>query len=178
MADDLGARQLASLSNMLLVEKHGHHLSIRLDGPFSDTAPLSIRRQKAEKATFNLLRRQGQARWLKKEGCILLAASSPGSLLSIGAELEQMLREIARRPMTPRELLAVLPITNRERVRWTKDGRLPPSGSVAIKRGQLISIPTYAVALIDRILASPDMVAKWRAYDDRMEASGTSAASG
>lgn len=75
------------------------------------------------------------------------------------------LATVAIRPLTPRLLLEVLPITNKERLRWTKDNRLPRSGAVMIRRGQLISVPTYSVAAIEKIIATPGLIENWRATD-------------
>lgn len=78
------------------------------------------------------------------------------------------LAALAKCPLTPRNVLSVLPITNKERMRWTKDGRLPQSGSVQIKRGQIVSIPTYDVGLIESLIGDLERIADWR----RMDAAG------
>jgi hypothetical protein len=79
--------------------------------------------------------------------------------------LAKTLAEIAFRPLAPRFLVAALNITTRERLRWTKDGRLPTSDAVLINRAQVIAIPTYAVSLVEELSARPDILAAWREQD-------------
>lgn len=74
---------------------------------------------------------------------------------------------IADRPLTPRELLLALPITNRERLRWTKDNRLQRSGDVKIKQGQIVTVPTYLVAAAERLRDDQAILAQWREADRR-----------
>jgi hypothetical protein len=76
------------------------------------------------------------------------------------------LAAIAFRPFTPRLLVSALAITNRERLRWTKDGRLRTSGSVTIRCSQLINVPTYEVRLVEELIANPSIINGWR-NDDR-----------
>jgi hypothetical protein len=79
--------------------------------------------------------------------------------------LVEVLAEIASRPLTPRLLVAALNITKRERLRWTKDGRLPRSGAVLVKRAHVVAVPTYAVSLVEELIARPDILAAWRDQD-------------
>lgn len=82
--------------------------------------------------------------------------------------IAQLLLKLAEWPLTPRLLLTALPITTKERLRWTKDGRLKQTGNVTINRGQLISVPTYSVSLVERLLNDPAIIGKWRAQDAQM----------
>jgi hypothetical protein len=60
----------------------------------------------------------------------------------LALDLVEALPEIAWRPLTPRFLLAALNITTRERLRWTKDGRLALVGRVQAQRSTAFSVPT------------------------------------
>jgi hypothetical protein len=77
----------------------------------------------------------------------------------------EVLAEIASRPLTPRLLVTALNITTKERLRWTKDGRLPRSGAVLVKRAHVVAVPTYAVSLVEELIARPDIIAAWRDQD-------------
>lgn len=83
--------------------------------------------------------------------------------------IAHQLSGIASRPLTAKELLAALPITNQERLRWTKDGRLVQQGSALLRRGQAISIPTYAVGPVQALMTAPENLECWRAQDRRFE---------
>jgi hypothetical protein len=61
--------------------------------------------------------------------------------------------------------VAALNITKRERLRWTKDGRLPRSGAVLVKRAHVVAVPTYAVSLVEELMALPAILAIWRDQD-------------
>ena len=76
--------------------------------------------------------------------------------------LDQRLEAIANRPLSARQAQTLLGITARERLRWTKDGRLPRHGTDFIKRGQIISLATYAVEEIENLFRHPETVRRWR----------------
>jgi hypothetical protein len=80
-------------------------------------------------------------------------------------DLAEALTRIAWRPLTPRLVVMALGISGRERARWTKDGRLPPSGQVFAHRGHLLSVPTYSVGLVEELLAHPEILTVWREQD-------------
>jgi hypothetical protein len=77
----------------------------------------------------------------------------------------EVLAEIASRPLTPRLPVTALYITTKERLRWTKDGRLPRSGAVLVKRVHVVAVPTYAVSLVEELIARPEILAAWRDQD-------------
>jgi hypothetical protein len=79
--------------------------------------------------------------------------------------LADALARIAWRPLTPRLVGAALGISGQERLRWTKDGRLPRSGQVAARRGNPLSVPTYSVEAIEKLARHPGIVTAWREQD-------------
>jgi len=84
-------------------------------------------------------------------------------------ELDQNLNSIANRPLTHRMVEQLLGITARERLRWTKDGRLPRSGHASFQKGRTILIATHPVDKISDLLARPEIVAAWREDDKKQE---------
>lgn len=105
-------------------------------------------------------------RWIG-EGMTLEVEAREGKL-RLGEMIERSVHALillASRPLTPRLVLAALPISAQERLRWTKDRRLPRSGTVTIQRGHPVSVTTYAVGTIDRLDRDPSMIAGWRAED-------------
>jgi len=97
---------------------------------------------------------------------LTLAAESVVSVEALAWKLAERFAEIAWRPLTPRLLLAALNITTQERLRWTKDGRLKPSGRIQVRQGSVVfSIPTYSVSLVERLAAAPDILCSWREQD-------------
>jgi len=82
------------------------------------------------------------------------------------AEIDIVLDGFARGRVTPRMVEQVLGITTRERLRWSKDGRLPKSGAGSFKRGpRLIYFPLHPAHKIAALAADPSIIAGWRKTD-------------
>jgi hypothetical protein len=139
--------------------------------PFGHFLGLSLRREEARKRVFTALWGLVRREWAKA-GDVLEIDADARFVEDLVDRCAFALLEPATRPLTPRLVLAALPITKQERVRWTKDGRLAQSGAVTMKRAQLISVPTYAVDTIAALVASPEILSRWRAEDtaDRLRA--------
>lgn len=134
---------------------------------------LKLRSAEVEKRMRAKARGQERHRWDKATFRLILENASDSLSFAAFCEiLSSELALVAFRPFTPRLLVAALSITNQERLRWTKDGRLPTSGSVTIRRGQLIHVPTYDVGMVEALLAEPSIVDAWR-VDDRLEGLST-----
>lgn len=80
-------------------------------------------------------------------------------------DLDGAIERIATRPFSCRQIEEMLGITARERLRWTKDGRLPRSGSATITRGQSITLSTYAVDTVARLAGDASIIDDWRRTD-------------
>lgn len=79
--------------------------------------------------------------------------------------LDVALDALAHRPLTAGQAQRLLGISSIERSRWTKDGRLPQHGTSMIKRGQLISLQTYAPSDIEHLAQHPETIRAWRECD-------------
>jgi hypothetical protein len=82
--------------------------------------------------------------------------------------------EIARRHLeqfgtekiTAKRVEKILGITALERQRWTKDGRLPKSGTEFFRRGSShIQIPTYSREALIALYQNQDLLSSWRSAD-------------
>lgn len=94
-----------------------------------------------------------------------LHVNDPSVLEAVNAELMSTVWEVATRPYSGPEVVNRLSIRNSERVRWTKDQRLPVFKRSLVKRGQLVSVPTYATATIEALVAQPELIKEWRDRD-------------
>ncbi|MEH3101646.1 hypothetical protein [Sphingomonas adhaesiva] len=127
---------------------------------------LALRWDEARRQISAALRGVVKREWVDGADHLLVETTNPDlSLRSIILRCVDALVGPARRPLTPRLLLAALPITNKERFRWTKDGRLPRSGSVTIRAAHPVSVGTYAVDAVARLVADPSIIAAWRRAD-------------
>lgn len=118
-------------------------------------------------------------RWARKHGGVEIAATSVSICFRFPkAELEafdvfadrlrRRLSQILMVPVTPEVVDRTLGITARERLRWYKDGRLPTCGRAVIGRGNhKAGFPLFPVDTIARLAATPEIIASWRADDQR-----------
>lgn len=133
---------------------------------FERSACLSARRNQALRCVRTHLRRMGSANHRGQREEILFTGQIGACVLERLVEtLAELLANVAYRPLTPRELLQLLPISKAERVRWTKDGRLPQSGSVWMRKADLIAVPTYSSELVERLRQRLDLIEAWRLQD-------------
>lgn len=80
--------------------------------------------------------------------------------------LDQRLRAVFDEPLPAKRVDALLAITSSERRRWTKDGRLPPMGTLSSSRTQHnFNVPIFSVELIRRLVQQPEVIARWREAD-------------
>lgn len=97
-----------------------------------------------------------------------VAVSQEASATKVNETLTIMLRKIAsivHRPCTPRMVVKLLGIQSRERIRWTKDGRLKTVGKIGARHGNGFACPTYAADDIANLAAHPEIIAQWRHTD-------------
>ena len=90
----------------------------------------------------------------------------------MAAVIETSLASFARERLTPKVVEEVLGITSRERIRWTKDGRLPKSGTGSFKKGSHVF--QYSLHPADKIAylaEDPSIVASWRREEQKSKMS-------
>ncbi len=127
---------------------------------------LRLREAEVKKRIATYLRRLDIGAYAKAPDVWIFRRDDIHTVRGIVAEIDAALKIIANRPLTPRLVQNVLGITARERLRWTKDGRLPVKGSISFRRGQTINIRTYAPDGIAKLLSDPALIASWRANDE------------
>jgi hypothetical protein len=153
------------LRSSFLRQDGGDHLRISFARCFDTHLGLRLRAEEAHRCIRRVCA-AGFCSWssqLLELRCVPEAAADviEGNL----DDLAKALARIAWRPLTPRLVVMALGISGRERARWTKDGRLPPSGQVFAHRGHLLSVPTYSVRLVEDLAARPEISTAWREQD-------------
>jgi hypothetical protein len=85
-------------------------------------------------------------------------AAIPEAVKSADRRLDQFAKE----PLTTKMVEEILDITSRERLRWTRDGRLPGAGTASFKHGQnhLHSLQYSPVVISD--LEKQELTGEWR----------------
>lgn len=80
------------------------------------------------------------------------------------ADVDRFIAGIADERLTPKVVEEALGITSRERARWTKDGKLPRSGTGRFRKGaQTLQFSYYRAADIRKLAATPAVIEQWRA---------------
>lgn len=79
--------------------------------------------------------------------------------------IDYILENLAVRPFSLHQVENILGISNRERLRWSKDGRLRCCGQGSISRGKRIHILTYSVEAIALLKDKPQIIDIWRKVD-------------
>ena len=95
-----------------------------------------------------------------------VSARIAGETGSVTLLIEEALAASTQERLYPRMVEEALNITARERLRWTKDRRLPQSGSGAFGRGrQSVSFTMYAFDDIARLRDDLSIIHAWRDAD-------------
>jgi hypothetical protein len=93
-------------------------------------------------------------------------------LVDLLSAIDKALDAFRQERLYPKVVEEILGITSRERRRWTKDGRLPKSGTGSFRRGrQSIHFALHPPQEIARLSKNPEIIAAWRKAD--AESSGT-----
>ena len=142
----------------------GGELRLDFRRAFQERLGLSLRAGGSKRRIFASLKGLADRVWID-DGLVLAVSNIKCNEHHLVETSANALMLPATRPLTPRQVLKVLPIKPRERLRWTKDGRMPQSGSVQIRRAHIISVPTYAVDTIAALVANPSILERWRAED-------------
>ena len=88
-------------------------------------------------------------------------------LPSLLSEIDAALDAFRKQQLHPRVVEEILGITASERRRWTKDGRLPQSGSGSFRRGQSIHFALHPAAKIAALARQPATIEAWRIEDEK-----------
>ncbi|OUI95868.1 hypothetical protein HK13_03340 [Acetobacter indonesiensis] len=102
-----------------------------------------------------------QKRLRRFEYLLGIACPTPNDTRDI-EKLITTVEEICTRPFTPATVQDALGISSRERIRWTRDGKLRSIGTKMIKDRGRFSLTLYSVEDVARLLMSPEILASWR----------------
>ncbi|MEO0400686.1 MAG: hypothetical protein AAF224_14850 [Pseudomonadota bacterium] len=138
------------------------NITIATDYLYKAMPALSILKAEATRCIKRTCRRIGAVDFIPSDEIIVV---KEGEIESVKSLILEALTSIGRRPYTSREVRDILRITNKERLRWTKDGRLTRGGNEIINRGQKIAVVTYDTWAIEDLAAKPERLAEWRSRD-------------
>lgn len=126
------------------------------------------RAKEARQSVVSLLKRHGFK--AMRDGEEIRAAVSLcalGNLPGLLSEIDAALDAFRKQRLHPRVVEEILGITSRERRRWTKDGRLPQSGTGSFGRGrQSIHFALHPAAKIAALARQPETIEAWRRKDE------------
>jgi hypothetical protein len=140
-------------------------LICRLERCFDENFGLHARRRETRRRVRLRLKSVGEVTTLPEDTSFRVKIDSLEGADTVINGIDRDLAAIAKRPMRAHEVEAALRITARERIRWTKNGRLRTSGMIMMRRQQIVAINTYAVDDIQALAARPATIDTWRAAD-------------
>lgn len=112
-----------------------------------------------------LMKGQGWVTQRQNGGIVAFVSPNFARVREALEALDQLIEKISDRTLEPREVEALLSISSKERVRWTKDRRLPTEGRGSFRRGDKISYSTYSARKILKLSRNQKLIADWRAAD-------------
>lgn len=112
--------------------------------------------------TIDYRKQECRKRLRRFEHVLGMACHTPNKTRDI-KKLITTVEEIRTRPFTPATVQDALGISSRERIRWTRDGKLRSVGTKMIKDRGRFSLTLYSVEDVARLLMSPEILASWRA---------------
>jgi hypothetical protein len=101
-----------------------------------------------------------------------VARCETDKLPSLLFEIDAALDAFRRQQLHPRVVEEILGIAAEERRRWTKDGRLPQSGSRSFRRGQSIHFALHPAAKTEALARRPEKIEAWRTQDKSASLAG------
>ena len=164
--DDARAARVALILSAIDFFERDGSVMLSLGRCFQSCIGLKIRQTQARRYLKSAVKRYCLLRWQSVSTASVLITDTRIEPDRFREMVAAHLAEVAGQPLTPRFLVAALGITSRERVRWTKDGRLKSSGSITIDRGQRIFVPVYAIEDVEILVSNPGILDRWRT-DDR-----------
>lgn len=149
------------------VERAGDALRLRVDNEVMPYLRMTLRRSELRRKLAGWQRRSWRqhemaCRFVGKELAFTFEVSEPDLKMDALAALDALVEDVVFRPLTPKAVLRILRITNRERLQWTRDGRLPTCGKTVINRQQKISVPLYDVRVVSDLKTNPEKIEAWR----------------
>lgn len=107
-------------------------------------------------------RREECRKRLRRFGHVLSAAWPMTGMARDVEHLITAMEDICTRPLTPAKLQNALRISSRERIQWTREGKLRPIATRVIKDLGHFSLALYSADDVARLLMSPEILALWR----------------
>jgi hypothetical protein len=163
-----------------------HRSSVRIYSRYGSVkesaGTLTVTFEFSEELTLGLAHRAREARrrvlkWLRRVDPLTIEKGDAhlnatfschvaGALTSALNAIDRDLQALMRERLHPALVEELLGITGRERIRWTKDGRLPSFGRSSFSRGpHSIGYAFYRPSEIFKLANSPDVIRQWRAAD-------------
>ncbi|RBP13151.1 hypothetical protein DFR50_112122 [Roseiarcus fermentans] len=147
-------------------EEGGFVLSVELDSvPDIDrerrvAASLEVATKHLQKSGGNRIRADATS------VSFAFALSAGPRMRGIAQRLREKIDAVLTAPLAPRAVDKALGISQRERLRWYKDGRLPTCGRAKLGHGtHTVHIPLFPFKAIAKLQATPATIEDWRRKD-------------
>jgi hypothetical protein len=157
-----------AISQIVYVEETDGEIRVHVRPPSAKSLTTLIYGNAFEASALLLFRRAVRmgARRVDRY-CVAYSRKSARDADALLVSVGHRFKDIARRPIGQKRVEEVLEISHVECNRWTKDGRLPRFGSVAIGRAENVKVRQvqYSPRLIAKLADEKEQIARWRAED-------------
>ncbi|MGO3934928.1 hypothetical protein [Rhodopseudomonas pseudopalustris] len=145
---------------------YGDGLELRFEPTF-DIALGSTRRAKAViRRVLRVLRKWRLEATLDDIGARAIIPTSSFQMSALLAAIDAEIAAFKSERIHAKVVEEILAISAQERLRWTKNGRLPTSGHTSFQNGKKsIFLVLYPAAAIASLARSPEQVEAWRQAD-------------
>lgn len=156
------------------INRTANYISLIFKPPFKLTLGLSTLTNEVRRRVRRVLKLSTDT--IKEEGGTIEArfhVLNEQRALDARAEIDKRLTHYLNEKLPAAAVEKVLRISPQERARWTKDGRLPKSGTMIFKKGGTrFEVYLHPVEGIAYLLAHPHILAEWRENDVRAGVGG------
>lgn len=150
------------VAQIVVLEAQPNGVTVRLVYSVATPLGLQVHMGARDAAASLLMRRSGGVVSSDRRSCHF-PASEQEQAFELARNLRAALLRVSRRPLSPRQVEALLGITPAERRCWCETGRLVRSGQAQIRSGRnKIAIWTYSVEAIEALIRDPAQTQRWR----------------
>jgi DNA-binding GntR family transcriptional regulator len=145
-------------------------IDLVIEFPFRLTLGLAQRKKQARRRIHKALAMERVVDTAHGEACVIarFGLGMANGVRHAADTIEKSLTALAAERLTPKAVEEALGISSKERIRWTKEGRLPRSGTGTFKKGaHVFQHSLHPADKIADLAENPAVIASWRARESK-----------
>jgi hypothetical protein len=164
---------MSRASSILEISVAGNELLVSCQREHDQNPIARFRWREIMRAMTITLRRLGPVVDQPERCAVRVTVSPYAAARRVNDILTSLLSQITRilqQPCTPKMVNELLRIQTKERLRWTRDGRLKHFGRLGARNGNGGACRTYAADDIVELIKRPEIIEQWRRFDSEQGA--------